>query len=135
MSIDQVPEALGPSDSVYAVIDPSALALQSAYAPEQDGIPVVPPLTGGERSTGVESGRLSLEFAFGDEVKPGMINARRGHFQAGGHDFAGAEVMWPDRIARLLAHLVRGPENYEEMFRALFEAQDAFKVYAIVSEH
>ena len=128
MSIDQDPEALGPSDSIYAVIDSSALALQSAYVAEQDGIPVVLRVTGGERSMGVESGRLSLEFEFGDEVKPATVNARRRHFQASGHHFAGADIMRPGRIARLLTHFVRGPENYEEMFRALFEAQDAFKV-------
>ena len=62
----------------------------------------------------------------------GTVNAHRGYSETGCTDFARAEIMWPGWLSQLLSHPIGGLENCEEIFRALLEARDAIKVYAIV---
>lgn len=45
-----------------------------------------------------------------------------------------AEASWPGWLSKLLTHLVRGLERYEQLLQALLEAKDGIKIYVIVGE-
>ena len=64
----------------------------------------------------------------------GTVNAHCGYFEAGVAGLAKAEVTWPAWLSRLLTHPVKGLENHEELFQTLFEAENAIKVYAVISQ-
>jgi len=134
ISVAEASATFGPFDLIFEATGYSPLVFEAAHALMKNGILILSSVTGGDRKTEVESDRLNLEFVLGNKVMFGTVNAHRGHFEAGCTDFARAEIMWAGWLPQLLTHPIRGLENYEEMFRALFEAEDAIKVYTMVSE-
>lgn len=134
ISVAEAAEQYGPFDLIFEATGYSPLVFEAAHALAKNGVLILSSITGGSRRVEVESDRLNLEFVLGNKVMFGTVNAHRGYFESGVSDFAEAEVTWPGWLTRLLTHPIRGLINYEEMFRALAEAQDAIKIYVIVSE-
>jgi threonine dehydrogenase-like Zn-dependent dehydrogenase len=133
-SIEQASAQFGPYDLIFEATGYSPLAFEAAHALAKNGVLILSSITGGEQTAEVESDRLNLEFVLGNKVMFGTVNAHRGYFETGIADFAKAEVTWPGWLSQLLTHPIRGLENYEALFRTLFEAKDAIKVYVIVPE-
>jgi threonine dehydrogenase-like Zn-dependent dehydrogenase len=133
-SVAEAAERYGPFDLIFEATGYSPLVFEAAHALAKNGVLILSSVTGGDRKTEVESDRLNLEFVLGNKVMFGTVNAHRGYFERGIADFARAKVTWPGWLPRLLTHPIRGLENYEEMFHALSEVEDAIKVYVIVSE-
>jgi len=134
ISVAEAAEQYGPFDLIFEATGYSPLVFEAAHALAKNGVLILSSITGGDRRAEVESDRLNLEFVLGNKVMFGTVNAHRGYFEHGVSDFARAEVTWPGWLSRLLTHPIRGLENYEEMFYALAEAQDAIKVYVVISE-
>ena len=134
ISVAEAAERYGPFDLIFEATGYSPLVFEAAHALAKNGILVMASVTGGDRTVEVESDRLNLEFVLGNKVMFGTVNAHRGYFETGVIDFAKAEVTWPGFLSNFMTHPIRGLDNYEEMFRTLFEETDAIKVYVIVSE-
>lgn len=132
--VGQAAEQFGPYDLIFEATGYSPLVFEAAHALAKNGVMILSSITGGEQTAKVESDRLNLEFVLGNKVMFGTVNAHRGYFETGIADFAKAEVTWPGWLSQLLTHPVRGLENYEQLFRMLFEAKDAIKIYVIVGE-
>jgi threonine dehydrogenase-like Zn-dependent dehydrogenase len=134
LSVTSATEEYGPFDLIFEATGYSPLVFEAAHALARNGVLVLASITGGDRTTEVESDRLNLEFVLGNKVMFGTVNAHRGYFERAISDFATAEVTWPGWLSRLLTHRVRGLENYEQLFRTLFEARDAVKIAVIIGE-
>jgi threonine dehydrogenase-like Zn-dependent dehydrogenase len=133
-SVADAAAQFGPFDMILEATGHSEPAFEAAHALAKNGILILSSVTGGNTQLQVDADRLNLEFVLGNKVMFGTVNAHRGHFEAGVNDFAKAELTWPGWLSKLLTHPVHGLDNYAELFRTLFQAKDAIKVYMIVSE-
>jgi len=59
----------------------------------------------------------------------GTVNAARENFEEGVRDMAMAEAQYHGWLSCLLAHPVKGLENYDQLFQALLNGNGAIKVY------
>ncbi len=134
ISVAEAADEYGPFDLIFEATGYSPLVFEAAHALAKNGVLVLSSITGGTRTTEVASDRLNLEFVLGNKVMVGTVNAHRGYFERAIADFALAETTWPGWLASLLTHPVKGLENYPDLFSKLMIAQEAIKIYVIVSE-
>ena len=134
VSIAEAAKAFGPFDLIFEATGYSPLVFEAAHTLAKNGALVLASITGGDRTTEVESDRLNLEFVLGNKVMFGTVNAHRGYFETAIADFASAEVTWPGWLSKLFTHVIEGLENHEQMFRTLCEAQGAIKIVLIIGE-
>jgi glucose 1-dehydrogenase len=134
VSLAEAAQQYGPFDLIFEATGVSAIVFEAAHVLAKNGIMILSSITGGNRTTEVESDRLNLEFVLGNKVMFGTVNAHRGYFERGVADFAQAEVAYPGWLSKLLTHPVEGLENFQELIRILFEDKEAIKAYLIISE-
>ena len=133
-ALEAAAQAHGPFDLIFEATGVSSIVFDAAQVLGKNGVLVLSSITGGKKTTEVQSDKLNLDFVLGNKVMFGTVNAHRGYFEQGVLDFALAEVSYPGWLARLLSHPVPGLENYAELLRILFEEKEATKAYLIVSE-
>jgi threonine dehydrogenase-like Zn-dependent dehydrogenase len=133
-ALEAAAQAHGPFDLIFEATGVSSIVFDAAHVLGKNGVLVLSSITGGERTTQVQSDRLNLDFVLGNKVMFGTVNAHRGYFEQGVLDFALAEVSYPGWLARLLSHPVHGLENYAELLRILFEEKEATKAYLVIAE-
>jgi glucose 1-dehydrogenase len=124
----------GPFDLIFEATGVSSIVFDAAYVLGKNGVLVLSSITGGQKTTAVQSDKLNLDFVLGNKVMFGTVNAHRGYFEQGVLDFALSEASYPGWLPRLLSHPVQGLENYAELLRILFEEKEATKAYLILAE-
>jgi threonine dehydrogenase-like Zn-dependent dehydrogenase len=134
MSLNEASKRHGPFDLIFEATGVSAIVFEAAHVLAKNGALVLSSITGGQKTTEVQSDRLNLEFVLGNKVMFGTVNAHRGYFERGVSDFAQAEAAYPGWLSTLLSHPVQGIENYQELLRILFEEKEATKAYLVISE-
>ena len=90
--------------------------------------------TGGDKRIEIPADKLNFEFALGNKLMLGTINASREDFEQGVRDMVQADAAFPGFLKQFLAHPIDGPESYDKMFDALTNAKDAIKVYCVVGK-
>ena len=123
----------GRSDLVFECTGFSPLVFDGAqHLLAKNGVMVLSSVTGGERTTQVQSDAFNLDMVLGNKVMVGTVNANRDHFEEGVRDMATAEARWPGWLQRLITHRVDGLDHYEQAFEALGQ-QGAIKVVMEIS--
>jgi threonine dehydrogenase-like Zn-dependent dehydrogenase len=126
--------AYGPFDLIFEATGSSAVVFEAAHTLARNGVLIMASGSKGHRTIEVDSDRFNLEFVLGNKVMFGTVNAHRGYFEQSLAHFARAELTYPGWLARHLTHPVRGLENYGELLRLLFKADEAIKAYLMIDE-
>ena len=134
MALDAAAREHGPFDLIFEATGVSSIVFDAANVLGKNGVLVLSSITGGKRTTEVQSDKLNLDFVLGNKLMFGTVNAHRGYFEQGVLDFALSESSYPGWLARLLSHPVQGLENYAELLRILFEEKEATKAYLVMAE-
>ena len=124
----------GPFDLIFEATGFSPVVFESMQALAKNGVLVLSSVTGGNRKIEVPADKINLEFVLGNKVMVGTVNANREYFEMGVRDMAQAEAQYPGWLGRLLTHLAKGLENYQELFRQLTTANGAIKVFCEVAD-
>jgi len=124
----------GPFDLIFEATGFSPIVFESMQALAKNGVLVLSSVTGGDRKVEVPADKINLEFVLGNKVMVGTVNANREYFEAGVRDMAQAEAEYPGWLKRLLTHPVRGLENYQKLFEALYSANGVIKVFCEVAD-
>jgi glucose 1-dehydrogenase len=128
-TIPQIAEEHGQFDVIMEATGFSPLVFEAmCLLLGRNGVIVLSSVTGGSKRVEVPSDAINLDFVLGNKVMVGTVNANRLHFEMGVRDLAIAEAQYPEWLARLLTHPVRGLESFEEALR-LLGAPGAIKVY------
>jgi threonine dehydrogenase-like Zn-dependent dehydrogenase len=133
-SIDDLVADVGKADIIMEATGSSENAFKSMNALGHNGVLVWHSVTGGDKSTSVQSDKLNMEFVLGNKLLLGSVNANREHFEMGIKDLALGEAMFPGVTEKILTNAVNGLDNYAEMMRLLVEDKDALKVYVNVAD-
>lgn len=134
MSVADASTQYGPFDLIIEATGASSVVFESMHVLAKNGVLILTSITGGSKKFEIEGDRLNIDFVLGNKVMFGTVNAHRGYFEAGVSDFALAELTYPGWLAKLLTHPVHGLDNYQELYRILFEEKGATKPYMIVSD-
>ncbi|MEO8147503.1 MAG: glucose 1-dehydrogenase [Bacteroidia bacterium] len=124
----------GPYDLIFEATGFSPFVFEGMNILGKNGVLILSSVTGGGRNVSIPSDKINLGFVLGNKVVVGTVNASREYFEMGIKDFAHAEVMWPGLLNKFLTHKVKGIENYEEMYKILFEGNDLIKVYLEIAQ-
>ena len=125
---------VGKADIIMEASGNSEVAFNAMNALGHNGVLVWHSITGGDKSTDVQSDKLNIEFVLGNKLLLGSVNANREHFEMGIKDLALGDSMYPGVTEKILTNGVDGLENYAEMMRLLVEDKDALKVYVNVAD-
>src|SRR3954465_2719132 len=123
----------GPFDLMFDATGFSPIVWEAAEVLGKNGVLVLASITGGDRTTEINSDRINQSFVLGNKVMVGTVNAAPADFRSGVDDLIKAEALYPGWLAKLLTTRIDGLENYEQMIRELTENQDAIKVYVEVA--
>lgn len=122
-------KAEGEFDIVFEATGFSPLVFEAMQALGKNGILILSSVTGGDRRVEIPADKINLDFVLGNKVMFGTVNANREYFESGAKDLAQAELEYPNWLARLLTHPVKGLENYAELFEKLINEKGAIKVF------
>lgn len=131
--VSEIVEKTGKADLIVDATGSSHVALDSMQYLGLNGVLVWTSITGGDKSTSLDSDRINLEWVLGNKLLLGSVNANRGHFESGIRELALGEVMYPNLLERILTHPVDGLENYAEMMDLLVDGSN-LKVYVNVAD-
>ena len=133
--LKRIAEELGGVDLIVEATGYSPLVFEAMERLGKNGVLVLTGIAGGSReANAVHADHILQGFVLGNKVVVGSVNAARVDFEQGVSDLTMAEALWPDWLARLLTHPVRGLERHGEMMRLLKEEKDAIKIYVAVAE-
>lgn len=133
LTLKQAAEKHGPFDIILEGTGFSPLVFEAMEALGKNGVLVLVSVTGGDRKAEVPADKINLGFVLGNKVAVGSVNANREYFELGAKDLSQAELQYPDWLAQLLTHPVKGLENYQQLMKTLTEAKDAIKVFCEVA--
>jgi len=131
-SIGDVAAKTGKADLIVDATGSSHVATGSMAHLGLNGVLVWTSITGGKKTTSLESDRINLEWVLGNKLLLGSVNANRGHFESGIRDLALGEAMYPGVLQRILTHPVDGLESYQQMMDLLLD-NSALKVFVNVA--
>lgn len=134
LSLMDAAQKFGMFDLIFEATGVSSIVFEAMHVLAKNGALVLSSITGGNKTTEIQSDKLNLDFVLGNKVMFGTVNAHRGYFEMGIEDFAQAELAYPGWLPKLLTHPVKGLDNFQEMLRILLEDKEAIKAYLIISE-
>ncbi len=125
----------GPFDLMLEATGYSPMAFDAMQALAKNGVLVWTSVTGGARTTTVNSDQINLEFVLGNKLLLGSVNASRDDFVRGVSDMVLAEALYPGWLERMLTHPVAGLGRFQDLFKTLMEsnAPDQIKVFCEVA--
>jgi threonine dehydrogenase-like Zn-dependent dehydrogenase len=134
-TLAQAAEARGPFDLMFDATGFSPIVWEAAEVLGKNGVLVLASITGGDRTTEINSDRINQGFVLGNKVMVGTVNASPNDFRTGVDDLIKAEAIYPGWLRQLLTTPIAGLQNYEQMIRELTENRDAIKVYVEVASN
>jgi threonine dehydrogenase-like Zn-dependent dehydrogenase len=134
-TLAQAAEARGPFDLIFDATGFSPIVWEAAEVLGKNGVLVLASITGGDRTTEINSDRINQGFVLGNKVMVGTVNASPNDFRTGVDDLIKAEAIYPGWLRQLLTTPIAGLQNYEQMIRELTENRDAIKVYVEVASN
>jgi threonine dehydrogenase-like Zn-dependent dehydrogenase len=132
-SLADAAEQFGPFDIILEATGFSPLVFEAAEALGKNGVLVLLSVTGGDRTTEVNSDHVNQGFVLGNKVMVGSVNASPADFESGVDDLTKATAIYRGWLDKLLTTPVDGLENYEQMLHELTENKDAIKVFVNVA--
>jgi threonine dehydrogenase-like Zn-dependent dehydrogenase len=133
ISLPDAAKRHGPFDLILEATGHAPLAFEAMEALGKNGVLILASVTGGEGSVSVPADRINLGFVLGNKAAVGTVSANRAHFQAGVHDLAYAESVYPGWLKRLLTHPVDGLDGCRRLFELLNGEKEAVKIYCNVA--
>ncbi len=134
LPLEELARKVGKADLIVDATGSSEMAFGAMKYLGHNGVLVWTSITGGNRTSEVNSDKINIDWVLGNKLLLGSVNANREHFERGIRDMALGEVMFPGVIQRILTNPVSGLDNYAEMMRLLVEEKSALKVYVNVAE-
>lgn len=134
LPLEELARKVGKADLIVDATGNSEMAFGAMKYLGHNGVLVWTSITGGNRTSEVNSDKINIDWVLGNKLLLGSVNANREHFERGIRDMALGEVMFPGVIQRILTNPVSGLDNYAEMMRLLVEEKSALKVYVNVAE-
>jgi glucose 1-dehydrogenase len=132
-SVAEAAERFGPFDLILEATGFSPLIFEAAEALGKNGVLVLLSVTGGDRTTEVQSDHVNQGFVLGNKVMVGSVNASHDDFVRGVDDLIKAAAIYPGWLEKLLTTPIGGLSNYEQMIHELTQNQDAIKVFVNVA--
>jgi glucose 1-dehydrogenase len=134
VSIAEASRTHGPFDLIIEGTGYSPLVFEAMDSLAKNGVLVLLSVTGGDRRIEIPADRINQGFVLGNKVVVGSVNASRADYMMGVSDLAQTELAYPDWLAQLLTHRVKGLENYRALIDTLTSGKDTIKVYCEVSD-
>ncbi|MCG6155322.1 glucose 1-dehydrogenase [Rubinisphaera margarita] len=132
-SLHDVAREHGRPDLIIEATGNSMIAFQCMNVLNLNGALVLTSVTGGSRSTEIESDKINLEWVLGNKLLLGSVNGNFRHFQSGIADLALGSSMYPGVLERILTHPVDGMEKYEQLLPLLSDSS-VLKVFVNIAE-
>jgi threonine dehydrogenase-like Zn-dependent dehydrogenase len=118
----------GPFDLIFEATGYSPLVFEAMDVLGRNGVLVLSSVTEGSRKVDVPADAINLSFVLGNKAMIGTVNAAREHFEAGVHDMAYIEALYPDWLARLITDRVTGLEQFPSALQLLEGGKETIKV-------
>ena len=134
ISINEHAATNGGFDIIFEATGFSPIVFEAMQALAKNGVLVLSSVTGGDRMVEVPADKINLDFVLGNKVMVGTVNANRDYFESGAKDMAQAVLAYGDWLSRLLTHPVKGLENYEHLFEALYSPNGVIKAFCEVAD-